>query len=204
MKFTTILKDPFTSLDVADQLSVTAFYFAIAAVVVMAALWAILKKFSPEKVPAYVKNVKHFAFGAASFFAVSMFTLKVAADVSSGEFKKAVFWSIFEIIATAAVLFLAGFVVKAAKPDFLRTYKFIAAGVMLVSLVVAAVVLALHYKNVKARRRRGFISARSRLSHCWFWPLCLSEKRRVLSPLATWPMLRFPSRLLTRFRTLSF
>ena len=83
MKFTTILKKPFTSLDVADQLSVTAFYFAIAAVVVMAALWAILKKFKPEKVPAYVKNVKHFAFGAASFFAVSMFTLKVAADVSS-------------------------------------------------------------------------------------------------------------------------
>ena len=149
MKFTTILKEPFTSLDVADQLSVTAFYFAIAAVVVMAALWAILKKFKPEKVPAYVKNVKHFAFGAASFFAVSMFTLKVAADVSSGEFKKAVFWSIFEIIATAALLLLAGFVVKAAKPDFLRTYKFIAAGVMLVSLVVAAVVLALHYKNVK-------------------------------------------------------
>ena len=84
MKFTTILKEPFTSLDVADQLSVTAFYFAIAAVVVMAALWAILKKFSPEKLPAYVKNVKHFTFGAASFFAVSMFTLKVAADVSSG------------------------------------------------------------------------------------------------------------------------
>ena len=42
MKFTTILKKPFTSLDVADQLSVTAFYFAIAAVVVMAAIWAVL------------------------------------------------------------------------------------------------------------------------------------------------------------------
>ena len=151
MKFTTILKKPFTSLDVADQLSVTAFYFAIAAVVVMAALWAILKKFRPEKLPAYVKNVKNFAFGAASFFAVSMFALKVAADISSGEFKKAVFWSIFEIIATAAVVLLAGFAVKAAKPDFLRTYKFIAAGVMLVSLVAAAVVLALYYKDVKGK-----------------------------------------------------
>ncbi len=149
MKFTTILKEPFTSLDVADQLSVTAFYFAIAAVVVMAALWAILKKFRPERLPVYVKNVKHFTFGVASFFAVSMLTLNVAEDVKGGDFQKAVFWPIFAILATAAVLLLAGFVVKAAKPDFLRTYKFIAAGVMLLPIVAAVVVLALHYKDVK-------------------------------------------------------
>lgn len=150
MNFTTILKEPFTSLDVADQLSVTAFYFAVAAALVMAVLWLILKKFKPETLPTYAKNVKHFTFGAASMFAAMMLTLNVAADVSGGTFEKAVFWPIFAIIATAAVLVLVGFVVKAAKPDFLRTYKFIASGGILIPIIVAIVILSRHFKEVES------------------------------------------------------
>lgn len=48
MKFTSILKEPFSTLDTVSKLSVTAFYFVIVlvALVVIAAIF--LKKAKPE------------------------------------------------------------------------------------------------------------------------------------------------------------
>lgn len=78
MKFTSILKEPFSTLDTVSKLSVTAFYFAIVlvALVVIAAIF--LKKAKHEKLAPFMKSVKYFVFGVATTFVVTMLTLKSA------------------------------------------------------------------------------------------------------------------------------
>ncbi|MGN0790840.1 MAG: energy-coupled thiamine transporter ThiT [Christensenellales bacterium] len=148
MKFTSILKEPFNTLDTVSKLSVTAFYFAIVlvALVVIAAIF--LKKAKPEKLQPFMKSVKYFVFGAATTFAVSILTLKISDDVQSGTFVKEVFWPIVSILIVAAVLLGTGFIISAVKPEFLQKYKYIAAGVLLIPVIVCIVMLALHFKDV--------------------------------------------------------
>ena len=148
MKFTSILKEPFNTLDTVSKLSVTAFYFAIVlvALVVIAAIF--LKKAKPEKLQPFMKSVKYFVFGVATTFVVTMLTLKISDDVQGGSFVKEVFWPIMSIIIVAFALVAAGYVINTVKPEFMRKFKFIALFLILIPVIVSIAFLAVHFKKV--------------------------------------------------------
>lgn len=147
MKFTSILKEPFNTLDTVSKLSVTAFYFAIVlvALVVIAAIF--LKKAKPEKLQPFMKSVKYFVFGVATTFVVTMLTLKISDDVQSGTFVKEVFWPIMSIVIVAFALVAAGYVINTVKPEFMRKFKFIALFLILIPVIVSIAFLAVHFKS---------------------------------------------------------
>ncbi len=148
MKFTSILKEPFNTLDAVSKLSVTAFYFAIVlvALVVIAAIF--LKKAKPEKLQPFMKSVKYFVFGVATTFVVTMLTLKISDDVQGGSFVKEVFWPIMSIVIVAFALVAAGYVINTVKPEFMRKFKFIALFLILIPVIVSIAFLAVHFKKV--------------------------------------------------------
>mgnify|MGYP006882955271 FL=1 len=148
MKFTSILKEPFNTLDTVSKLSVTAFYFAIVlvALVVIAAIF--LKKAKPEKLQPFMKSVKYFVFGVATTFVVTMLTLKISDDVQGGSFVKEVFWPIMSIVIVAFALVAAGYVINTVKPEFMRKFKFIALFLILIPVIVSIAFLAVHFKKV--------------------------------------------------------
>lgn len=148
MEFTSILKEPFTSLNAVKQLSVLAFYFSIVLVVLITAFAIFLKKAKPEKLAPFMKGVKYFVFGVATTFAVSMLTLKISKSVAEGEFSKEVFWPIMSIIIVAFVLAIAGYVINIVKPEFMRKFKFIALFLILIPMIVSIAFLAVHFKKV--------------------------------------------------------
>lgn len=148
MKLTSILKEPFNTLDAFSKLSVTAFYFAIVLVVLIAAVAIFLKKAKPEKLSSFVKSAKYFVFGIATAFTVAMLTLKISETVASGDFVKEVFWPIMSILIVGAVLVVAGFAIKTVKPDFMRKYKFIALFLILIPVIASIAVLAVYYKKI--------------------------------------------------------
>ncbi|MCI7530368.1 MAG: energy-coupled thiamine transporter ThiT [Christensenellaceae bacterium] len=143
-----VLSQPFGSLDVLEKMEVIAFYLAIVLAVCIAVFAVILKKKRPEKLGAFLNGAKHFIFGCALSFAVTMLTLKISESVEAGEMPAKVFWPIFSILIVAAVLLGAGFIISAVKPEFKSKYKFIAAGIMAVPVIVSIVMLALHFKDV--------------------------------------------------------
>ena len=126
MKFTSILKEPFNTLDTVSKLSVTAFYFAIVLVVLVVIAAIFLKKAKHEKLAPFMKSVKYFVFGVATTFVVTMLTLKISDDVQGGSFVKEVFWPIMSIVIVAFALVAAGYVINTVKPEFMRKFKFIA------------------------------------------------------------------------------
>lgn len=148
MEFTSILKEPFTSLNAVKQLSVLAFYFSIVLVVLITAFAIFLKKAKPEKLAPFMKGVKYFVFGVATTFAVSMLTLKISKSVAEGEFSKEVFWPIMSIVIVAFVLAIAGYVINIVKPEFMRKFKFIALFLILIPMIVSIAFLAVHFKKV--------------------------------------------------------
>ena len=134
-----VLSQPFGSLDVLEKMVVTAFYFAIVLAVCIAVFAVILKKKRPEKLGAFLNGAKHFIFGCALSFAVTMLTLKISESVEAGEMPAKVFWPIVSILIVAAVLLGVGFIISAVKPEFKSKYKFIAAGIMAVPVIVCIV-----------------------------------------------------------------
>ena len=148
MEFTSILKEPFTSLNAVKQLSVLAFYFSIVLIVLITAFAIFLKKAKPERLPSFFNGVKYFVFGIATAFVVSMLTLKISKTVVAGEFEKEVFWPIMSILIVAFVLAIAGYVINIVKPEFMRKYKFIALFLILIPVIVSIAFLAVHFKKV--------------------------------------------------------
>ena len=148
MEFTSILKEPFTSLNAVKQLSVLAFYFSIVLIVLITAFAIFLKKAKPERLPSFFNGVKYFVFGIATAFVVSMLTLKISKTVAAGEFEKEVFWPIMSILIVAFVLAIAGYVINIVKPEFMRKYKFIALFLILIPVIVSIAFLAVHFKKV--------------------------------------------------------
>lgn len=149
MEFTSILKEPFTSLNAVKQLSVLAFYFSIVLIVLITAFAIFLKKAKPERLPSFSNGVKYFVFGIATAFVVAMLTLKISDDVQSGEFKKEIFWPIMSIVIVAFALVAAGYVINTVKPEFMRKYKFIALFLILIPIIVCIVLLSIYYKSGK-------------------------------------------------------
>ena len=92
-----VLSQPFGTLDVFDKMEVIAFYLAIVLAVCIAVFAVILKKKRPEKLGAFLNGAKHFIFGCALSFAVTMLTLKISESVEAGEMPAKVFWPIFSI-----------------------------------------------------------------------------------------------------------
>lgn len=148
MEFTSILKEPFTSLNAVKQLSVLAFYFSIVLIVLITAFAIFLKKAKPERLPSFFNGVKYFVFGIATAFVVSMLTLKISKTVAAGEFEKEVFWPIMSILIVAFALVAAGYVINTVKPEFMRKYKFIALFLILIPVIVSIAFLAVHFKKV--------------------------------------------------------
>ena len=144
MEFTSILKEPFTSLNAVKQLSVLAFYFSIVLIVLITAFAIFLKKAKPEKLAPFMKGV----FGVATTFAVSMLTLKISKTVAAGKLENEVFWPIMSILIVAFVLAIAGYVINIVKPEFMRKFKFIALFLILIPMIVSIAFLAVHFKKV--------------------------------------------------------
>lgn len=148
MEFTSILKEPFTSLNAVKQLSVLAFYFSIVLIVLITAFAIFLKKAKPERLPSFFNGVKYFVFGIATAFVVSMLTLKISKTVAAGKLENEVFWPIMSILIVAFVLAIAGYVINIVKPEFMRKYKFIALFLILIPVIVSIAFLAVHFKKV--------------------------------------------------------
>lgn len=148
MEFTSILKEPFTSLNAVKQLSVLAFYFSIVLIVLITAFAIFLKKAKPERLPSFFNGVKYFVFGVATAFVVAMLTLKISKTVAAGKLEKEVFWPIMSILIVAFALVAAGYVINTVKPEFMRKYKFIALFLILIPVIVSIAFLAVHFKKV--------------------------------------------------------
>lgn len=148
MEFTSILKEPFTSLNAVKQLSVLAFYFSIVLIVLITAFAIFLKKAKPERLPSFFNGVKYFVFGVATAFVVAMLTLKISKTVAAGKLENEVFWPIMSILIVAFVLAIAGYVINIVKPEFMRKYKFIALFLILIPVIVSIAFLAVHFKKV--------------------------------------------------------
>lgn len=148
MEFTSILKEPFTSLNAVKQLSVLAFYFSIVLIVLITAFAIFLKKAKPERLPSFFNGVKYFVFGVATAFVVAMLTLKISKTVAAGKLEKEVFWPIMSIVIVAFALVAAGYVINTVKPEFMRKYKFIALFLILIPVIVSIAFLAVHFKKV--------------------------------------------------------
>lgn len=149
MKFTSILTEPFVSLEAFDRLTVIAFYLTIvlAALFVFSAL--LIKKYNAEKLSGFLKAVKNFAVGYAVAFAVMMLTLKITDSVALGEFNPKLFWPVTAVFITASALFAAGYALSLTKAEFLPKYKFIALFIILIPVIVSIVMLAKYYKTVE-------------------------------------------------------
>lgn len=148
MEFTSILKEPFTSLNAVKQLSVLAFYFSIVLIVLITAFAIFLKKAKPERLPSFFNGVKYFVFGVATAFVVAMLTLKISKTVAAGKLENEVFWPIMSILIVAFVLAIAGYVINIVKPEFMRKFKFIALFLILIPVIVSIAFLAVHFKKV--------------------------------------------------------
>lgn len=148
MEFTSILKEPFTSLNAVKQLSVLAFYFSIVLIVLITAFAIFLKKAKPERLPSFLNGVKYFVFGVATAFVVAMLTLKISKTVAAGKLENEVFWPIMSILIVAFVLAIAGYVINIVKPEFMRKFKFIALFLILIPVIVSIAFLAVHFKKV--------------------------------------------------------
>ena len=148
MEFTSILKEPFTSLNAVKQLSVLAFYFSIVLIVLITAFAIFLKKAKPERLPSFFNGVKYFVFGVATTFVVTMLTLKISKTVAAGKLENEVFWPIMSILIVAFVLAIAGYVINIVKPEFMRKFKFIALFLILIPVIVSIAFLAVHFKKV--------------------------------------------------------
>lgn len=148
MKFDSILSKPFIGLEAFDKLIVIAFYLTTVFAVCFIAAAVAVKRLNKEKLPSYFKGCKFFAVGYAVAFAVMMVVLKMSEIVAEGEFYPSLFWPIAAVFITAFALFVVGYFLSVAKPDFLPKYKFISLIIILIPVIVTIVMLALYYKTV--------------------------------------------------------
>lgn len=150
MKFTSILSEPFSTLDTLEQLQVTAFYLTIVLATLIIITGIILKKLKPESISDYIKGVKGFIFGYAVALTGIILTLKVSESVADGSFVPALFYPILSIFVTLIFLLLIGLLINIKNPQFLPKYKLIALFVGLIPIIVSIVMIALHYKTVES------------------------------------------------------
>ncbi len=149
MKFTSILSEPFSSLDTLEQLQVTAFYLTVVLAALIVIIGIVLKKLKPESMSDFLKSVKGFVFGYAMALTGIILTLEISESVSDGSFAPALFYPILSIFVTLILLVLIGIVINMKRPDFLPKYKLIALAVGLIPVIVSIVMISLHYKTVE-------------------------------------------------------
>lgn len=150
MKFTSILSEPFSSLDTLSQLEVTAFYLTIVIAALIAICGIVLKKLKPESVGDFLKGVKGFVFGYAVALTGIILTLTITETITDGSFTPALFYPILSIFVTLIVLVLIELAINIKNPSFLPKYKLIALIIGLIPIIVSIVMIAFHYKTVES------------------------------------------------------
>lgn len=142
-----IFSTNFINLEVTDKITVIALYSAIVLAVLITAFIIIAKFLRPDALKSVVSGAKYLGLGYAIAFGTIMLTLSVSEMAAEEEIFPLIFYPILAILAVAVIAAIGWIMVRLIKPEFSRTYKFIALGAVGAAIIAALVSLGVYYAN---------------------------------------------------------